>query len=238
MSAEEHQQPSGSQPASAGGLDRDRIVDTALALVAGRGLEALSMRRLARELDAAPMSLYRHVGSKAELMALVVDRIAEGLPATDAEGPWDVTVRQVLRSIRRLLVAHPGIGAAVTNQALFTPSVLEATGVLLRALRSAGLGEREAARTFVVLWNYTLGGVMVEQSLLPSVPDGIAGRTGPVDPEALVAAQRERVVTALRQEARDLPEVHAAAAHWLDLDPEEAFEAGLDLLIAGIRPTA
>lgn len=220
---------------AAGGLDRERIVDAALDVLSTEGLEALTMRRLARRLGTAPMSLYRHVDGKAELLALVVERIAESLPAVDAGGPWDVTVRETLGAIRRLLVLHPGIGVAVTSEALFTPSVLAAVEGLLGALRGAGLDEREAARTFVVLWNYTFGGAMVEQSLLPA---SAAGSPPNQDAEALLSGQRDRIVTALRLQAGQAPQVHAATAHWLEFESEEAFETGLDLLLAGIEATA
>ena len=43
-------------------LTKDTIVDAALAIVERETMEALSMRRVARELGRAPMSLYRHVG--------------------------------------------------------------------------------------------------------------------------------------------------------------------------------
>lgn len=217
------------------GLDRDRIVDAAVDVLSTEGLDALTMRRLARHLDVAPMSLYRHVDSKAALLALVVERIAESLPAVDLDGAWDVTVREVLRAIRRLLVRHPGIGAAVTTETLFTPSVRSAVERLLLALRAAGLGERAAARSVVVLWNHTLGGVMVDQTLLERT---VAGAVPGPGVESRLSSERDRIVTALRDQAAGTPAVRAATSHWLGFDSDEAFEAGLDLLIAGIEAAA
>ncbi|MEZ5322411.1 MAG: TetR family transcriptional regulator [Microthrixaceae bacterium] len=59
------------------GLDRDEVVDAALALVESRGGTALTMRKLAAELGVAPTAIYWHVGNRDELVAAVVGRQAE-----------------------------------------------------------------------------------------------------------------------------------------------------------------
>src|ERR1700712_5283333 len=51
-----------------GQLDQAAIVNAGIAVADAEGLAALSMRRVAAELDAAPMSLYRHVDNKDELL--------------------------------------------------------------------------------------------------------------------------------------------------------------------------
>ena len=60
-------------------LTTERIVDTAMALMAEQGYEAVSMRSLARALDTGPASLYAHVANRDELDQLVIDRIARRL---------------------------------------------------------------------------------------------------------------------------------------------------------------
>src|SRR5262245_55293692 len=69
-------------------LDRDRIVDAAIALADRDGLDSLSMRRLGQELGAGATSLYWHVRSKDELLDLVLDRI---IGEVMTEVPTDVT---------------------------------------------------------------------------------------------------------------------------------------------------
>src|SRR3954462_15816766 len=68
-------------------LTVERIVDTAMALMAERGYDAVSMRSLAKELDTGPASLYAHVANKEEIDQLVIDRIAARLeiPEPDPE---------------------------------------------------------------------------------------------------------------------------------------------------------
>ena len=56
-------------------MNRDRVLDAAVTLADETGIEALSMRRLAQELDVVPMALYKHVASKEELLDGMVERI-------------------------------------------------------------------------------------------------------------------------------------------------------------------
>src|SRR3954453_13226884 len=50
------------------GLSRERILEVALELASAEGVEALSMRRLAQELDVWPMSVYRYFQDKDALL--------------------------------------------------------------------------------------------------------------------------------------------------------------------------
>src|SRR5215469_11704523 len=55
------------------GLSLERIVAAAVRVADAEGLAAVSMSRVAAELGAAPMSLYRYVAAKGELLTLMVD---------------------------------------------------------------------------------------------------------------------------------------------------------------------
>src|SRR5918995_719051 len=60
-------------------IDREAVLDTAIRLLDAEGVEALTMRRLASELGVSAMAPYRHVGSKDELLIVLVDRLAARL---------------------------------------------------------------------------------------------------------------------------------------------------------------
>ena len=63
-------------PGQRAGLTRAAVLDTAHALLAEDGLDALTMRALARRLGVAPNALYSHVPGKTELVdALLDDRL-------------------------------------------------------------------------------------------------------------------------------------------------------------------
>jgi len=56
-------------------LTRDRIVRAAVALADDNGIEAVSMRRLAKDLGVEAMSLYNHVENKGDLVDAMVDDV-------------------------------------------------------------------------------------------------------------------------------------------------------------------
>ena len=58
------------------GLDHDEVVDHALALVVEGGPDALTMRKLAADLDVTPTTIYWHVGTRDEVVTAVIDRVA------------------------------------------------------------------------------------------------------------------------------------------------------------------
>src|SRR5690242_258613 len=71
------------------GLDRDQLLVAALRLIDAEGVEALSMRRLGKELDRDPMQLYRYAPSKDALLDGVVELVFSRLEVPPAgHGEW------------------------------------------------------------------------------------------------------------------------------------------------------
>ena len=68
------------------GLSRDEIVRDAIAVADAEGLEAISMRRIAREVGAGAMSLYWYVASKEELLDRMLDAIEAEIEVPEPTG--------------------------------------------------------------------------------------------------------------------------------------------------------
>ncbi|HEX2382013.1 MAG TPA: TetR family transcriptional regulator [Acidimicrobiales bacterium] len=119
-------------------LDRDEVVSVARELVLREGPAALTMRRLATELDVGTPTIYWHVGSRDELVAAVIDAQAERLAKRPIEG---------LAARDRVLSAALHIyGGAVEERAI--TSLAHQTGTsarLLARLEDALVAELEAA---------------------------------------------------------------------------------------------
>ena len=88
---------------------REDIAATAVRVADAEGLVAISMRRLATELDAGTMTLYYYVHTKDELFTLMIDAaLSEGIRPLP-EGDWRSAVTQIARDSKRILQAHPWI---------------------------------------------------------------------------------------------------------------------------------
>src|SRR6204780_2860088 len=101
-----HREHGARPPRRASGLSRDEIVRTAIAVADAEGPEAISMRRIARELGAGVMSLYWYVESKEELLELMLDAIEAGVDVPDASGDWRADLGTFAHRIRAALVQH------------------------------------------------------------------------------------------------------------------------------------
>jgi AcrR family transcriptional regulator len=138
-------------------LSRERILAAARVVVEGEGLEALSMRRLAQELDVWPMSVYRYFRDKDELVDAVAASSAETFELPSRRGSWRTQMRHLLGDARARLAADPAGLASRLPRTFFEPGSLRLSEAGMAILLSAGLSEREAASAWRTLWSYTFG---------------------------------------------------------------------------------
>jgi len=207
-----------------GRLSRDLIVRTALRLMDEEGLEALTMRRVGRELGVEAMSLYNHVRDKEDLL----DGVAEvALAEFDAEasddGDWLKQGRAAAHEWRKLLKKHPNVMALLVERKrpLASPDAIRPTEIALQILRRAGLSERDTVHAFQAIGGYIFGFVMME------IGNVAPGRPGDVD-----------VAEHLQQLSGDFPCFASLFPVMAECDMDATFEFGLDLLLEGIRAKA
>lgn len=122
-------------------LGREQVLRTAIAVADAEGLDAVSMRRVAAELDVGPMSLYRHVASKDELVTQMADAVF-GEPELPAPGPagWRAELELIARLQWALCRRHLWLPRAVSfTRPSLAPHMMEHTEWTLRALDGLGL---------------------------------------------------------------------------------------------------
>lgn len=137
------------------GLSRERILEAAHAVAAADGLDALSMRRLAQELDVWPMSVYRYFADKDALL----DAMAAGAAGTvraPSGGSWREAIADLLREAERSLSRSSGYARRLPRAAL-TPDALRVPEAGIAILVGAGLSAADAASAWRTLWSYTYG---------------------------------------------------------------------------------
>ena len=138
-------------------LDRARIVESALRVVDAEGVEALSLRRLAAELQVAPMSVYWHVRDKAELLDLVGEAVLETIEIPPREGDWREQLRAVHLAMLDAVVRHPNTADLMIGRARYGPAGLALFERLLSILIEAGLPPAEAFDAYQSLYLFLLG---------------------------------------------------------------------------------
>ena len=222
-------------PRRATALSRDEIVRAAIEVADAEGPEAVSMRRIARELNSGTMSLYWHIGSKEELLDLMIDSIAADAEAPEPSGDWRKDLRAIARTTRASLHRHPWAVNFMGGRPPTGPKTLRNLERSLSSLDGLGLDKVTAISSLMTVGTYVLGAVLREIQEANGeryMADQFAGMSD-AEKQAVLAEFAERV----RQSGR-YPHMVAMMNEGIDPDAadtrDERFEFGLDCLLDGL----
>ncbi|MEV7519198.1 TetR/AcrR family transcriptional regulator C-terminal domain-containing protein [Streptomyces sp. NPDC091371] len=140
-------------------LTLDRIVRTAIEIADTEGLAALSMRGIAGRLGVAPMSTYRYVPSKEDLVLLMADAAfgEETYPA-DAPEDWRSRIEMSGRTLWRLYRKHPWLAQLGSlTRPLLVPNLMVHGEWVLEALDGHGLDPTTVFDIHVLLFSHVQG---------------------------------------------------------------------------------
>lgn len=137
---------------------RKRLLRSAIAIADTEGLEAVSMRRLAAELGVGPMSLYRHVANKDELLTQMADEIFGELDLAQLESHgWRADLERIARLQWQLCRQHLWLPKIVSfTRPLPAPNMMAQTEWTLRALDGLGLPADTLMREALTLHSLVL----------------------------------------------------------------------------------
>jgi AcrR family transcriptional regulator len=138
-------------------LSREQVLDATLTLAEERGLEAVSMREVARRLGVTPMALYRHVGDKQALLDGLVERLLDELPEPDPALPPEKRLRALARALRETARRHPDAFLMLLRRPATTPASLRARERAYAALRDAGVPDELVPRVERLVSTFMLG---------------------------------------------------------------------------------
>lgn len=127
-------------------LSEAAIVDAALAIARTDGLAAVTMRRVAAELDTGAASLYVYVSNRGELLHAMLDRVAGEVPLVKPDPKrWRKQLLAVLDSFREGLETYPGLATVLPEEPLATDSSLAGLENLLGLMVAGGIAPQDAA---------------------------------------------------------------------------------------------
>ncbi len=88
-------------------LSRELIVNAAIKLADAGGLEEVSLRKVAAELNAGPMRLYGYLETKDELLDLMLDEVYGEIALPEPGTQWRTALTQIAHGIRAAARRHP-----------------------------------------------------------------------------------------------------------------------------------
>jgi AcrR family transcriptional regulator len=128
-------------------LTYDGIIATAVQLMQTEGLQRVTMRRLAQELDTGPASLYVYVRNTAELHAAILEELLGDvdLRPAKAAGDWRGRLVSVLTSYTMVLFEHPSLAQSALVARPSGKNYLALVEALLALLNEGGVPDAQAA---------------------------------------------------------------------------------------------
>ena len=148
------------EPADGGtaSLRRADVIQAALAVADAEGLEAVSIRRVAADLDVRPMALYTHIASKDDLVALMLHEMSgELLVPEPLPGDWREALRAIARRAYAAYVKHPWALQAFGRGTRVGPNMLRRAEQSAAAVASLDLSPADAWIALSILHEWTIG---------------------------------------------------------------------------------
>jgi AcrR family transcriptional regulator len=153
-----------SRPERDSPLSRNEIVRTALALADAHGAQAINMRRIAKELGVATMSLYWHVGNKEHLLDLMLDAVAGEDQGAEPSGNWQKDLAEIARRQRASLLRHRWKLDVMAGRPPLGPNGLLHIERSLASLDNLDIEPRIALHILTTVMTYVTGSVLNELS--------------------------------------------------------------------------
>jgi AcrR family transcriptional regulator len=127
-------------------LSEQAIVEAALAITRAEGLHAVSMRRVAAELDTGAASLYVYFANRDELLRVMMDRVAGTVSLITPEPErWRDQAYELMRGILDALEIYPGLASVLLGEAPTTENTLACAENLLGILLAGGIPSQDAS---------------------------------------------------------------------------------------------
>lgn len=219
--------PSGRGPRP--GLSVERIVAAAVSVAEKEGFGAVSMSRVAAEVGSSPMSLYRYVASKDELLVLMMDLPFEAPPEIDPAVGWREALTDWVQAYREVLRRHSWVVRVPISGPPITPNNVAWFEAGLQTLAGTELEEGEKVGTVLLTSSYVRSEAMLAADL-----------------EAAEAnADLLRILTSYGSLLRELTDAerHPAVRRTLDAGvfdamdepPDADFQFGLQTILDGLQ---
>jgi len=202
-------------------LSRERVLGVAIGLADAEGIEALTIRRLARELGVGTMSVYYYVAGKDEILDGIVDLVVAEMDLPHAGSAWKAELRRASVSAHDVLMRHPWAASLLLTGPRVSLARLRQMDAILGCLRGAGFSPEQTDHAYHALDSHIMGFTL----WLVGISEGME-RVGSV--EGLLETLDVQAMPHLGEHIRQ---------HLRERDPEEEgeFVFGLNLILDGLE---
>jgi AcrR family transcriptional regulator len=206
-------------------LTRERVIETATAMADLVGVDALTIRKLATELDVWPMAIYHHLPNKDSIIDGMVDLVFSEieLPPTDLD--WKTAIRRRSVSTRQVLARHRWAAPLMESRKTAGPATLQHHEAILDCLRNGGHSIKMSAHAYALIDAFIYGFALLEANL-PA--------TGGQDMADLAETIIEPLPADLYPRLIELTTEHVLQPGY---DFGDEFDFGLDLILNGLTAT-
>jgi AcrR family transcriptional regulator len=206
-------------------LTRERVLRTAVALADDRGLEQLTMRSLAKELDVEAMSLYNHVANKGDLLDGMIELVFSEIESPAADGDWKAELRQRAVSTREALLRHRWAVGEMEGRTNHGPSNLKVHDAVLGCLRAAGFSIEMTVHAMSVQDAYIYGFALQQTDMSSQTAEDFA-------------TEAHRQMVAYADALADYPNLVEVVGGYVaraGYDYDREFLFGLDVILDGLE---
>ncbi len=216
-------------------LSRERIIEAAIGFVDQRGLTALSMRRLGKELGVEAMSLYRYVNGREDLLEGIVDALVATLHLRPDDrqlqpsNGWQAYLQWLAHGVRALAREHPNVFPLIATRHPAAPWLrpplrsLRVVEDFLAMLLSRGFSDTHAVTAYRAFSSFLLGHLLLEVATLGAA-------TSPAE-EPLDEGDSDSPNADRRLDLDHYPHIQRLEAHLSEDHATEEFEQALEDLL-------
>lgn len=198
-------------------ISRELVLDTALRLANEQGVDGLTMRALAAELDIEAPSLYKHVANKNEILDGMCELIYGQVTVELTDPEWDQRLRAYARAFRTALLNNRNLVGVLATRPVNTEASMMLVEVSLQEFTNAGLDPETSRRLLNIAVSMIIGHVLAE-----------------VGSPAPGAADYDQLIKFRKTLDPDLFPLSTATVAEIPVDRDAEFELALDVLVTGV----
>ena len=139
---------------------REEFIEVALKIVDAEGLEALTLRRLGREVGASATAAYTHFNSREDLVSALVNKLLKEMVTSisfSGKTPHD-KLMEIGQSIRTVLLRHPfWVSTFLTVSTDAEEDAARAFQIVVELLEEAGLSGDDLVVAYRILESFMFG---------------------------------------------------------------------------------